>query len=334
MHGTRNMHGMNESGRQHGRGKAQPSTNQFSRTVALISLALALSLVVGVLGGAKYFFNKVALQPVSMTELPSPLADSAECTQLLDALPDRLAGHRRAELAEPAPAGAAAWQSSSSERVTLRCGVDAPAQYNVYSPTSESGGTRWLRVDDATPGSTMTTWYSVNRSPVVAVTADDTALRGADPTTGLDLGALTIEDLAPAPAPLSELAAGPDAGCRALIDELRALPEPLAEGFRLLDPAETDAAGSNTAVWVAEGREPMVVRCGVADPHNYEPGIQLYQVNEVTWFEDTTLANGTTSATWFALGRAGNVAASLPQSEGNEAVTSLSEVIARNVPER
>ncbi|WP_115684721.1 DUF3515 domain-containing protein [Corynebacterium senegalense] len=301
----------------------------INRGVAYVSLALAVALVIGVLAGAKFFFDRVALQPVSMTELPSPKAGSAECAQLVDALPTSLADHRRAELAEPAPAGAAAWQSSSTERVTLRCGVDAPAQYNEYSPTEEVGGTRWLRVDDATPGSTMTTWYSVDRDPVVAVTSDEAGLNGHDPRAELDLSALPQAQLRPAPAPLSDLASGPAEGCSALMADL---PGTVAEGFERLGADRVGAA--DTAVWVAEGREPIVVRCGVADPENYEPGIQLYQVNDVTWFEDTTLANGTTSATWFALGRGAVVAANLPQAEGNEAVTTLSEAIARSLPER
>ncbi|MDY5784928.1 DUF3515 domain-containing protein [Corynebacterium sp.] len=306
----------------------EPHMVQFNRTAMWVSLALALALVAAVLGGAKVFFDRVARQPVPLATLPSPMADSAECAALLGALPERLAGHARAELADPAPAGAAAWQSSSAERITLRCGVDAPLQYNEYTPTFEAAGARWMRIDDSTPGSTMSTWYTVDRAPVVAVTSDDAAVGGRE--FARDLGSLPIGDLPqeevpPAPAPLSELAAGPRAGCDALMSEL---PASIAEGFSPIDATEP-----LTAVWVKEGKEPIVVRCGVADPENYEAGIQLYQINEVTWFEDTTLANGTTSSTWFALGRDAVVAASLPQAEGNEAVTALSEAIARSVPE-
>ena len=41
-----------------------------------------------------------------------------------------------------------------------------------------------------------------------------------------------------------------------------------------------------------------------------------------------------TTSTWYALGRVTDVAASLPQSEGNEAVTNLSKLIAETLPER
>ncbi len=305
------------------------SASQLSRSVILALLGLAMVLVVGVLVGVKVFYDRVALQPVALTDLPSPQADSPECTQLVDALPATLLGHRRAELAEPAPQGAAAWQSSSTQRVTLRCGVDAPLQYTEYTPTEEVGGTRWMRIDDATPGSTMTTWYTVDRFPVVAVTSDESALNGKNPLPKLDLSALQKRDMEPAPAPLSTLAAGPADHCDALMNDLPGSP---AEGFTRLGADRVHTP--DTAVWVAAGREPIVVRCGVADPENYTPGVQLYQINDVTWFEDTKLANGTTSATWFALGRDAVVAASLPQAEGNGAVTALSEAIGRNVPGR
>ena len=166
---------------------------QFNRTTIYVSLGLAVALVLGVLVGARVFFNRVALQPVAMTQLPAPEASSAECTSLIDALPSTLADLKRAELAEPAPEGAAAWQASSTERITLRCGVDAPAQYTPYAQTEDIDGARWLRVNDATPGSTLATWFTVDRSPVLAVTADTQQLRdGTAPVSGIDTAALTL----------------------------------------------------------------------------------------------------------------------------------------------
>lgn len=307
--------------------------SQINRSIVLLSLGLALVFVVAVLGGARYFVTKAAQQPVAMSELDSPAADSPECAALVDALPDTLGGHRRAELAEPAPEGAAAWQSSSTERITLRCGVHMPAQYTAYSEplVFDAAGARWLRVDDATPGSTLSTWFSVDRSPAVAVTADDAALGRADtPLEGLDVSMLPAEEQQPAPTPLSQLkpaANTKDAqACAALVD---AAPEEIAEGYRRVQPE-----GEDSLAWIAEGKEPVVVRCGVAEPENYAAGAQLSQVNDVPWFEDTTLANGTTTSTWYALGRVTDVAASLPQSEGNEAVTNLSKLIAETLPER
>lgn len=301
---------------------------QINRTTIYISLGLAVLLVLGVLVGARVYFQRVALQPVAMTELPAPEADSPECAALVDDLPDTLAGLKRAELAQPAPDGAAAWQASSTERITLRCGVDAPAQYTPYAATEDLGGARWLRVDDLTPGSTLATWYTVDRSPILAVTADLQQLRdGQPPVMSLPTGALT----GPAPeqrtAPLAGLAEAGDTGrCD---DLLAAAPETIADGY-----TRVDAASSHTVAWSAPGRDAIVLRCGVTEPENYGPGARLDQVNGIPWFEDVKLANGTTASTWYAMGRDVQVAASLPQAESNEAITNLTNLIAEHTTER
>ena len=298
---------------------------QINRTAIAISLGMALLLVVGAVVGARVYFNKVALQPVAMTDLPAPEADSQACTSLIDDLPSDLHGHPRAELAEPAPQGAAAWRSSSTERITLRCGVDIPAQYTDYAVTEDIDGARWLRVDDITPQSTLATWYTVDRSPVIAVTADADLTGGQAPIDGLDLAALEQHDQPRNPAPLTELEAADSSKCSGLLE---AAPDSIAEGY-----TRTEPASENTVAWHAKGRDPIVVRCGVAPSPNYGPGEQLAQVNGIPWFEDVKLANGTTASTWYALGRDSGIAASLPQAESNEAITNLTALIAEHTAE-
>lgn len=302
---------------------------QFNRTTIYVSLGLAVALVLGVLVGARVFFNRVALQPVAMTQLPAPEASSSECTSLIDALPATLADLKRAELAKPAPEGAAAWQASSTERITLRCGVDAPAQYTPYAQTEDIDGARWLRVNDATPGSTLATWFTVDRSPVLAVTADTQQLRsGAAPVAGIDTSALTGPAPEQHPAPLADLAAGGGAGAASCNSLLAAAPDSIADGY-----TRVDAVSEQTVAWSAEGQDAIVLRCGVAAPENYGPGARLDQVNGVPWFEDVKLANGTTASTWYAMGRDVQVAASLPQAESNEAITNLTNLVAEHTGE-
>lgn len=297
---------------------------QFNRTTIYISLGLAVALVLGVLVGARVFFNRVALQPVAMTQVPAPEASSAECTSLIDALPSTLADLKRAELAKPAPEGAAAWQASSTERITLRCGVEAPAQYTPYAQTEDIDDARWLRVNDATPGSTLATWFTVDRSPVLAVTADTQQLRdGTAPVAGIDTAALTGPAPEQHPAPLADLAAGGGAGAASCGSLLAAAPDSISDGY-----TRVDAVSEQTVAWSAEGQDAIVLRCGVADPENYGPGARLDQINGVPWFEDVKLANGTTASTWYAMGRDVQVAASLPQAESNEAITNLTNLIA------
>jgi len=298
-------------------------TSRSSRTAIYLSLVLAVALVLGVVVGAKVVFERAAKQPVPMSDLPAPLADSPECTAFLDVLPDELIGHDRAEILEPAPDGVAAWSSSSTERVTLRCGVDLPLQYTPYAPTETVDGVEWLRITDMTPGSTLQTWYTVDREQVVAVTADGESLgRHKEPVSGLAEAVATLPtaDHEPFPAPLSQLASGDTAVCG---DLLAAVPDDLAEDYERIDVPE-----ANTVAWVANGREPVVLRCGVAPPENYEPGIQLNQVDDVVWFEDTILATGTTAATWFALGRETDIAVSAPQDVSSEVLVRLGRVIA------
>lgn len=76
-----------------------------------------------------------------------------------------------------------------------------------------------------------------------------------------------------------------------------------------------------------------MVRCGVAFPSAYEAGAQIQQIDSVAWFEDTTLGNGTTASTWYALGREIVVAVSVPQNSGNAALVEMTKIIEKHTAE-
>lgn len=303
----------------------------MNKTLIYVSLGLALALVVGVLVGSKVVMQKLNNQPVSLSELPSPMADSPECAQLIDSLPDELAGHRRTELLDPAPAGAAVWQSASDQRVTLRCGVEAPLQYTELTPTFEAAGARWIEISDPTAGADLSTWFTVDRSPVVAVTADHQTVReGESPVDKLDLSALPEEASEPAPAPLAGLepAEGAGAECETL---LGALPDELVPGYARLDLSNVASLDdASAAAWGGNSVEPIVIRCGVAAPASYEPGAQLTQINDTPWFQEEN-SDGTATLL-YALGRRTDIAVSLPMGVGEEALTKLTNLIEENVP--
>ena len=207
--------------------------------------------------------------------------------------------------------------------------MEAPAQYTPYAQTEDIDDARWLRVNDATPGSTLATWFTVDRSPVLAVTADVEQLRsGAAPVAGIDTSALNGPAPEQHPAPLADLAAGGGAGAASCNSLLAAAPDSIADGY-----TRVDAVSEQTVAWSAEGQDAIVLRCGVAAPENYGPGARLDQVNGVPWFEDVKLANGTTASTWYAMGRDVQVAASLPQAESNEAITNLTNLVAEHTGE-
>ena len=348
----------------------------IGRAPIYTSLGLSLGLVAVVLAGARIIGG--GAPTVTLSDLPAEHADSAECQQLIDSLPDEVADLPRAEIAEPAPAGVAAWAAGSSgaggnyrDQVSLRCGVDTPFQYIEYSHTqvvaadgasssdnasdSSSDGntaTEWLEVQDQTPGSTLTTWYSTNRFPTVAVTVDragngTAGNDGADDGTGgnakaQDSAAATTREAhkaiaqltgatealelrkhQPHPAPLSELASGtPEdlAACQSLISAAQDGFTP-AEGYELYDDTAKD-----TVAWTHPGYEPIVLRCGIADP-DVPLGERLQQINEVPWFEDTVLADGTTASTWYPLGREVAVAVSTPQAAAQESLSRITELL-------
>ncbi|MEJ5928232.1 DUF3515 domain-containing protein [Corynebacterium sp. H128] len=306
---------------------SESGDSQFNTTPLYIALALAILLVVGVLIGAKVVYTSAASQPVGMTTLDAPEAGSQECQDFLTALPKKVLGHKRAEIADPAPEGAAAYASNSVEQVTLRCGISLPLQYTEVSPLTEVDGMKWLQVVDATPGSTMQTWYSIDTFPAVAVTADAESIGRADnPVSDLDvaMGKLKQQHSTPHAIPLTELDA-PQANNEQCLALRHSLPAELGEGYT----RDTNAP-ADIAVWTKPGQEPIVIRCGVTDPEGYTPGAQLNQVDQVTWFQDTTLANGTTSGAYFALGRDIVVAMSMPTGAGNTAIVTLSKAIAAN----
>ena len=306
---------------------------------SIVSLLLAVGLVAGVIGVGRHLALSDAQAPVALSIIDAPEASSPQCAELLERLPSKVGGFRSVDLVDPAPEGAAAWAKSSQQRVTLRCGVDAPAQFSDLSVVDDG----WMRVGDETPGSTLSTWYRVGSTPVVAVTADQDADSAVTELIE-QVGAGDGPAAKPHPIALSTLASsgGASSGegaevvsrqCRGL---MAALPQVDGYQLRVLDASEVGpgVADGTMAAWVAEGREPVVVRCGVALPQAYEPGAALQQVNDVAWLEDSTLGNGTTASTLYGLGYEQIVAVNLPQALGTEVLTPLSNAIAKNLPEQ
>lgn len=299
----------------------------FNRTLVYLCLGLAIALAVGTIGASKVISLRVAQEPISLNTLNSPLADSPECASLIDALPQRAGDMPRRDLVEPAPAGAAAFSTDPSNRVTVRCGVELPLQYTTLSSTSDIKEVSWLPVFDDTPGSSMQTWYSVATKPVVAVTLDNA--QEADSEEVLEdlsasVHALPASSSRPYEAPLTDLSTQPNPQC---VEVLSHLPKEIKDYQRVTLARETGLDPKNTAVWTSQGKEPIVLRCGVPQPEGYRPGVQLIQVNDVPWFEDTTLQNGTTAGIWYPLGRSVNVAVSVPTSSGDATLVTVSDVL-------
>lgn len=105
-------------------------------------------------------------------------------------------------------------------------------------------------------------------------------------------------------------------------------PDLLPDG---LDRSVVDKAPSGSATYLAEEQEPVVIRCGLAMPKSYAPGAQLTQVNKVPWFSDPSLSRGSTMGHWFALGHEQVIGLAMPQSAGNEVISSVSSAISTSL---
>lgn len=136
---------------------------RWSLVTALV-LAVAAAVLVVVLAALR---RPPPAPPVAIAAVPAPHADSAPCRTLTAALPDLLGDFDRAPVADPAPAGTAAWRSpQAADPVVLRCGLDRPAEFVVGSPLQSVGAVQWFAVREED----RATWFAVDRDVYVALT--------------------------------------------------------------------------------------------------------------------------------------------------------------------
>ncbi|WP_249643647.1 DUF3515 domain-containing protein [Nocardia sputi] len=126
--------------------------------------------------------------------------------------------------------------------------------------------------------------------------------------------------LGPVPAPAAE---GP--ACAAL---LPALPADLGEFTKstLVEPAPPA-----TRAWQrAEGGDPIVLRCGLDRPLEFNRASPLQVVNGVQWFEvrDQTAE----VSTWFAVDRGTYIALTVPDGSGPTPLQEVSDTVTATIP--
>ncbi|MGI5217182.1 DUF3515 domain-containing protein [Nocardia sp. CA-290969] len=126
--------------------------------------------------------------------------------------------------------------------------------------------------------------------------------------------------LGPVPAPAAD---GP--ACSAL---LPALPAELGDFTRatLVEPAPPA-----TAAWQRSGGgDPIVLRCGLDRPLEFNRASPLQVVNGVQWFEVRDDTAGT--ATWFAVDRETYIALTVPDGSGPTPLQVVSDTITAHLP--
>ncbi|WP_081511731.1 DUF3515 family protein [Nocardia donostiensis] len=147
---------------------------------------------------------------------------------------------------------------------------------------------------------------------VAVVVAAGIALRAPTEREPLVLGAV--------PAPQAE---GP--ACSALIP---ALPAEVGEFTKstLVEPAPPA-----TRAWQRpDGGEPIVLRCGLERPLEFNRASPIQMVNQVQWFEVRDQA--TTASTWFAVDRGTYIALTIPDGSGPTPLQVVSDTITAQLP--
>jgi hypothetical protein len=141
----------------------------------IAAVALSVAAVVGILVVAVLHQTTPEQRPIAIVSIPAPQADGDACRALLGALPDRLEGYRRAAVAQPAPACAAAWRpDAGGDPVIMRCGLDRPTDFVAGTPVQMVDEVAWFHVADTG----RSTWIAVDRPVYVALTLPD----GSGPT--------------------------------------------------------------------------------------------------------------------------------------------------------
>ncbi|WP_324264357.1 DUF3515 domain-containing protein [Saccharopolyspora mangrovi] len=155
------------------------------KPVLIIAIALGVLLAAGVAGVGVYgWYGEHRLReearaaeaarrtgPLAAPPIPAPKAQSAECASVMSALPAELtiggAPVPRRPLAEPAPAATVAWGDAEHDPVTVRCGIDAPAELTPTSQLMDVSGVSWLEINQGGDSS----WLAVDRPVYVALSA-------------------------------------------------------------------------------------------------------------------------------------------------------------------
>ncbi len=146
----------------------QGDTDGPPRALIVAALAVAVLAVAGILAVAAS--RRTPPAPVVIAGVPAPQSESPECRALVATLPDRLGDYRRADTAQPTPAGTAAWRNAD-EPVVMRCGLDRPAEFVVGAPIQMVDQVQWFRLQDS--GSRRSTWLCVDRPVYIALTLPD-----------------------------------------------------------------------------------------------------------------------------------------------------------------
>ncbi|WP_051495148.1 DUF3515 domain-containing protein [Nocardia nova] len=115
------------------------------------------------------------------------------------------------------------------------------------------------------------------------------------------------------------------------VNLLGALPESLGDDYTRSEFAQP--APPATAAWqLPDGGDPIVLRCGLQRPQEFDRASALQVVDGVNWFEIRDQTSGVTSGTWYAVDRGTYVAVTMPSKAGPSPLQEISDTIADKLP--
>lgn len=183
--------------------------------------------------------------------------------------------------------------------------------------------------DEAEPAESEDEDYSTKRSPALIATA--VALPVALVVGVLVAGVIANRNPAREPLAVASVAAPTAEGpqCAALLPEL-----PQSIGDYTTAELRAPAPAATKAWQLPDGGEPIVLRCGLDRPLEFNRASPLQVVNGVNWFEVKDEATGAASGTWFAVDRGIYIAMTMPNSAGPTPLQDISEAIKKTIPEQ
>lgn len=163
------------------------------------------------------------------------------------------------------------------------------------------------------------------RAAIIAATALAVA------AVGVVLAVAATREAPPSPVPVADVPA-PQADAPACQALTAALPQRLGDYQRA---ALAQPAPHGVAAWRSgQGRDPVVLRCGLDRPAEFVVGSPIQVVDRVQWFQVRSEQESAADAgrsTWYTVDRPVYVALTLPAGSGPTAIQQLSELIDHSV---
>ncbi len=154
---------------------------------------------------------------------------------------------------------------------------------------------------------------------------------GGDAGTGTGTGATAPTTTPSAPSGPLALAGveAPDADAPECTELVGALPATLpSKGEELARLPLAEPAPPAAAAWAGDRGEPVVLRCGLPKPAQYEPTAQLRTISKVNWLP----VDGDGASTWYTVDRPVYVALTIPDDAGTGVIQEMSATIAKVLP--